>query len=630
MLRAAGILFITPKKSVLLCKRSGTGDHGGAWALPGGGIEDDESPDQAARREVKEELNYDYTGDLGYWTRRVKDGVDYITFRARIAEIFEPDLNDEHTDYQWVNYEKALYSDDIHLHPGARIVLQRLNMDELDVAKAIRDRELASPQPYENMWLFDLRITGTGASYRKGRKEFVWRDPSIYLNDHFVQRCNGLNVILEHPVNKPAMDVEEFRERNIGTIFLPYIRQEEEEVWGIAKIYDQSAAEIMLEDEVSTSPAVVFRDVTVNEYETLDNGAKMLIEGKPSLLDHLAVCELGVWDKGGEPTGVEISHRISDMAKENARMDADTAPIDKKEGEKLDMILSHLDSIHTALADTNARMDAYEAGRKDGEKEMEKEEGEPTPLVADRDAKDAKKDAKKDGEKPAFTQKKDGEKPAFLQKKDNRKDGDFKDAPPSTKGAAADADDDDESEEKVEDEPPEKGEEMKDGEDEKEDERMDSRHDSLSRRLDAVERRTRPLTDDQRSAYAEFQSKADKVFQAFQDHAPRALDGESLMGYKHRILSRLKKHSKAWKEVNIYGIKDKGMLAIAQDQILSEAYADALAPSSMPAGVVRPITEEDMTGRRITRFHGDPEAVWGMFKSQTRRLVGVNNHPDRR
>ena len=68
------------------------------------------------------------------------------------------------------------------------------DLDELGIAKAIRDGALTSPQEYANLLLVALRITGTGAAYRSGANEFVWRDPSIYLNAEFLQRCNGLPV----------------------------------------------------------------------------------------------------------------------------------------------------------------------------------------------------------------------------------------------------------------------------------------------------------------------------------------------------------------------------------------------------------------------------------------------------
>jgi hypothetical protein len=177
------------------------------------------------------------------------------------------------------------------------------DLDELEIACAIAAGELSSPQRVVNMSLFAIRITGTGTAYRSKDDQFTYRPPELYLTDDFLARCNGLQVIYEHP-EKATLDSEEFADRTIGSIFLPYIQGDE--VWGIAKIYDDAAiAELSDPDKkMSTSPTVVFRTLTENAIIELDNGKAMLIEGKPSLLDHVAICPYGVWDKGGEPAGV--------------------------------------------------------------------------------------------------------------------------------------------------------------------------------------------------------------------------------------------------------------------------------------------------------------------------------------
>lgn len=174
-------------------------------------------------------------------------------------------------------------------------------MNELDIARAISGKALPSPQQYENIWLFAMRVTGTGASYRPELQEHVWRDPGIYLNANFLARINGLPVIWEHPPGNELTQAE-FEKRVIGSIMLPYIEQDE--VWAVTRIYDQDAAKMMRDKRLSTSPSVVFGDQSVNEVRKLEGGRTLLIEGDPSLVDHLAVCELGVWDRGGEATGI--------------------------------------------------------------------------------------------------------------------------------------------------------------------------------------------------------------------------------------------------------------------------------------------------------------------------------------
>ncbi|MHB8391453.1 MAG: hypothetical protein ACYDBH_18045 [Acidobacteriaceae bacterium] len=180
---------------------------------------------------------------------------------------------------------------------------------EMDVAHAIASGELDSPQRIgDQAWLFDMRVTGTGVSFRPAHDEYVFRPPEYYLCDAFLERCQGLPVILDHP-EKGLLNTEEFRQRSIGSIILPYIPSAEDdkhsptEVWGIARIYDRDAAEMMLTTHTSTSPAVQFDKDGTQSVRTED-GSSLLIEGNPKLLDHLAVCEAGVWDKGEPPSGI--------------------------------------------------------------------------------------------------------------------------------------------------------------------------------------------------------------------------------------------------------------------------------------------------------------------------------------
>ena len=179
---------------------------------------------------------------------------------------------------------------------------------EMDIAKSIRDGLMESPANIGNAWLFDIRITGTGISYRPQLDEYVFRPPEFYLCDEFLERCNGLPVIFDHPV-KGMLNTDEYRDRSIGSIILPYIPSADDdkhsptEVWGIARIYDRDAAELMMTTHISTSPAVTF-DKDNMTYIRTDDGSRLLLEGKPKILDHIAVCEAGVWDKRGEPQGV--------------------------------------------------------------------------------------------------------------------------------------------------------------------------------------------------------------------------------------------------------------------------------------------------------------------------------------
>ena len=239
---------------------------------------------------------------------------------------------------------------------------------ELDIAHAIRDGALDSPQKFGPMWMFAIRITGTGAAYRVGLDEFCWRDPALYLNEEFCARCNGLPVIWEHP-EKNTLNSEEFGNRVVGTIMLAYIKGED--VWGIARIYDNDTATAMCRYQLSTSPAVVFRNSEDNSTIVLDSGETLLVEGKPALLDHVAICAQGVWDKGGDPVGVDVSGDSAVTEKTEGaedRKDADAAP-EPDIHAKLNEIMDCLGTMRKDSEALKTRMDAVEGkgGAPDGD-----------------------------------------------------------------------------------------------------------------------------------------------------------------------------------------------------------------------------------------------------------------------
>ena len=302
--RAAGIMFITSDEEVLMIRRgAGGGDYPSTWCVPGGHQKGDESLEETARRECKEETGIDYTGDLEVL---FDDG----QFRYYVARDFAKEpvtLNYESTGSDWCNPTIP----PLPLHPGIETAFKvALAKTETDVAKLMSQGILASPQMYANIGLFAIRITGTGLAYRSSIQENVWRDPSLYLNEQFLERCNGLAVIMDHPETQ-VLTTEEFKNRAIGSIMLPYIQGDE--VWGIAKIYDQDAITEICEGEISTSPAVVFDNTAGNITLTTENGEPLLIEGVPFLLDHIAIVtkargSKGVWDKGGDATGVLLTN----------------------------------------------------------------------------------------------------------------------------------------------------------------------------------------------------------------------------------------------------------------------------------------------------------------------------------
>ncbi len=132
------------------------------------------------------------------------------------------------------------------------------------------------------------------------------------------------------------------------------------------------------------------------------------------------------------------------------------------------------------------------------------------------------------------------------------------------------------------------------------------------------------MTDADYEAMADAQAEADKVHHAFGDSAPRPLQGEDLLAYRRRLASGLKKHSSAWKDVDLYALPEP-VLKIAERQVYADSLTVANNPVDLPNGQLREVKHRDSTGRTISTFVGKPGAWMGQFSAHRRRLAGVYN-----
>lgn len=496
-------------------------------------------------------------------------------------------------------------------------------MDELEIARKIASGDLASPQHYENLWLFAIRITGTGASYREKHKEYVLRDASRYLNDDFLERCQGLPVIVEHPPTE-VLDTDEYRERNVGSVFLPFIRGDE--VWSVVRIYDEPAARLLQEEQYSTSPAVVFRNPDKGQTVDVGGGEHLLIEGKPALLDHIAICSAGVWDKGGPPTGIDVSTLGTSQNMADEKEKAEERPDATRDDAAHNDLMTKLDAIAASLDSAHKRLDAFEKKRDDKRRDDAEEEDKDDRKDAKRDDAKGRKDkdfgewAKEEEDEPEH--KSDSKKRDDRARDDKKRDDESEEerAKNLEKGA-------EKAEEKLEKE--ERGDKKRDdakarddkarddkAEDDKRDDRKrdDARADAAERENAELRKRlarlegaftdlTRETPAEERDALATAQARADAVACMFGERVPAPIPGQTSLAYRRQLIGRFLKHSPQFKDARV-DAADSATLGLIENQVYADAQTAARDVASGKAGILFPVVTHEH-GREITRYQGD-------------------------
>ncbi len=90
---------------ILIMKRA-MGAMTGAWYYPGGGLEENESPEEGVRREIREETELEVSNVRIFraWYYRAGESRPAvgITFTCEVPPGTEPNINEEHAASRWV------------------------------------------------------------------------------------------------------------------------------------------------------------------------------------------------------------------------------------------------------------------------------------------------------------------------------------------------------------------------------------------------------------------------------------------------------------------------------------------------------------------------------------------------
>ena len=138
--------------------------------------------------------------------------------------------------------------------------------------------------------------------------------------------------------------------------------------------------------------------------------------------------------------------------------------------------------------------------------------------------------------------------------------------------------------------------------------------------------RTAAVDEDQK-LMTDAQVKADSAYNNVGKRAPRPFSGEKAMDYRKRVLIGMQNMAKDYSDVNIRSVSDSATLTVLEDQIYKAAQDSVQWAMENTPGYLHRTVRMDESGRRITTFHGDPNAWLAAFKTAPRSLARINTNP---
>lgn len=549
------------------------------WELPGGKVEKtDPTYIEAALREAREEigLEIDGTPEWVLSTAAINDAPGAgITFGYSISKDGDlpptPVLSDEHSEYGWF----AVSDLPEGVNPHCMHAIRRWTYNDHDLGALMQSGEIIGPSTYFNQTYFPMRITGTGPALRMEGMQYTYRNPSDYLNEEFVERCNGLNILWEHP-DSAFTNEETLSQRCIGNISYAYVKGDE--VWGVGKITGDEAAAMLASGAYSTSPSII----SVVKSDTNKGGARFTVEGQALHLDHLAVVHIGVWDKLSQPGGIAspLTLRPIPMAflkrYEMSEPNNNTPPSTDDRVARLedcvtsmqDSLTKFMDSMTAANAERDKREQEREHAAAQAKDNVVPPVGTNPPAAAAASSDNVVPPVAPSGDAaPPIAQNSDCELQTLREAL-------------SSKDSVISA--------------------------------LQSQVTSL------VNSMPRDLSDDDRTQLSVAQANADNVFLAFGKSAPNPVMGESPIPYRRRMAKELQSHSPRFRDVNLSQL-DATSFAAIESEIYKDAVTAARSPTSNTGGELVPVKRKMFGGREIVEYRGPVEAFLRPFSEPAKK-----------
>jgi len=102
------VVVLNALNQILLLKRADHLPSPGRWDFCGGGVDKNESPQEAALREVQEESGLTVTKLTLLFEENHKEGENDVTlfFYSALADQNDISLSDEHSEYKWFTFQE--------------------------------------------------------------------------------------------------------------------------------------------------------------------------------------------------------------------------------------------------------------------------------------------------------------------------------------------------------------------------------------------------------------------------------------------------------------------------------------------------------------------------------------------
>lgn len=177
-------------------------------------------------------------------------------------------------------------------------------LNENEIAQKLINGELSGIVTNGDFFYLPMRLTGTGLAERvdsDGKARHLDRKMELFTTDDLMAQYANIPVVLGHPKNEDGEYVRVGFEAGIivGNTIASYVKEDEKEIWVIARIHNKEVIDAIGENDLSTSPHFI-------STEKEQDGSEIYLE-IPKGINSLAIVSSGFWDKKSDIPPIDKS-----------------------------------------------------------------------------------------------------------------------------------------------------------------------------------------------------------------------------------------------------------------------------------------------------------------------------------